>query len=272
MRFGIEIVPFGEFADPRNVLQMAETAEASGWEGVWLWDHLLFPYGSGDLWVMLAAIAAKTRRLKLVSGVAALPRYRPHILARLLTGLDLLSEGRFVLGAGSGAIEEEFTRFGEPGEARVRAEMLDEGLDVITRLWSGEPVEHTGSHYTVAGASLMPKPIQQPRIPVWIGGESRGALRRVARWDGWIVGVIDENSEITLPPEKLAVELAYILERREGRGPFEVAVDGVSQPGDSTMAQAYAEAGATWWFESLFGLRGSLDEMLERIKAGPPAF
>ena len=271
MHFGIEIIPFGEFADPRNVVKMAQATEASGWEGVWLWDHLLFPYGSGDPWVMLSAIAASTRRLKLVSGVAALPRYRPQNLARLLTSLDLLSEGRVVLGAGLGGLAEEFTQFGELGEARARAEMLDEGLEVITRLWSGEPVEHFGVYYTVAGASMLPKPIQQPRIPVWIGGGSRRALRRAARWDGWIIGVIDENSEITLPPEKLADNVAYILEHRDGEGPFEVAVDGVSQPGDPSIPQEYSGAGATWWFESLFGLRGSLEEMLERIEAGPPA-
>jgi alkanesulfonate monooxygenase SsuD/methylene tetrahydromethanopterin reductase-like flavin-dependent oxidoreductase (luciferase family) len=98
MRFGIEIVPFGDFADPRQVLQMAEAAEVAGWEGVWLWDHIMFPYGAGDPWVMLAAIAAKTRDLKLIPGVAVLPRYSPPTLARLLTGLDLLSEGRVVLG------------------------------------------------------------------------------------------------------------------------------------------------------------------------------
>jgi hypothetical protein len=148
--------------------------------------------------------------------------------------------------------------------------MLDEGLDVLTRLWSGEPVEHAGPHYTVSGVSLLPKPVQQPRIPIWIGGESRGALRRAARWDGWIIGVINENSEITLPPEKLAGKLTSILEEREVGEPFDVAVDGVSEPGQSSLVQEYADAGATWWFESLFGLRGSLKDMLARIKAGPP--
>lgn len=270
MHFGIEIIPFGDFADPRQVLQMAEAAEDSGWEGVWLWDHLLFPYGSGDPWVMLAAIAARTLHLKLVTGVAALPRYRPHILARQVTALDLLSGGRIVLGAGSGSIDDEFARFGEQGEGRIRAKMLDEGLDVLTRLWSGEPVEHAGPHYTVSGVSLLPKPVQQPRIPIWIGGESRGALRRAARWDGWIIGVINENSEITLPPEKLAGKLTSILEEREVGEPFDVAVDGVSEPGQSSLVQEYGDAGATWWFESLFGLRGSLKDMLARIKAGPP--
>jgi alkanesulfonate monooxygenase SsuD/methylene tetrahydromethanopterin reductase-like flavin-dependent oxidoreductase (luciferase family) len=235
-----------------------------------LWDHLLFPYGSGDLWVMLAAIAARTQKLKLVTGVAALPRYRPHTLARLLTGLDLLSEGRVVFGAGLGAISEEFSRFGEIGEGRTRAEMLDEGLEVITRLWTGQPVEHVGAHYTVSGVSLLPTPIQRPRIPVWIGGESRAALRRASRWDGWIIGVIDENAEITLPPEKLADRLASIKDQGVEGGPFEVAVDGVSEPGAPSLVQDYANAGATWWFESLFGLRGGLEEMLARIKAGPP--
>jgi probable F420-dependent oxidoreductase len=270
MRFGIEIVPFGDFADPRQVLQIAEAAEAAGWEGVWLWDHIMFPYGAGDPWVMLAAIAAKTRDLKLIPGVAVLPRYSPQTLARLLTGLDLLSEGRVILGAGSGAIEEEFTRFGEPGGSRRRGELLDESLEVITRLWAEEAVEHSGKHYRVEGGYLQPKPVQQPRIPVWIGGGSRAAFRRAARWDGWIIGVIDENSQITLPPEKLSGKIAQILDQREGDAPFDVAIDGVSEPGETALAREYSEAGATWWFESIFGLRGSLEQMLERIKAGPP--
>lgn len=271
MHFGIEIVPFGEYSDPRKVIELAQAADEARWEGLAVWDHLLMPYGTGDPWVMLAGAAATTRRLKLVTGVAALPRYRPETLARMLAGLDLLSEGRAVLGAGAGAITEEFTLFGGPGERRARAGMLDEGLEVLSRLWSGEAVEFHGEHYSVEGAALVPQPVQRPRIPVWIGGESRAALRRAARWDGWIIGIIDETGQFTRSPEKLAEEVAYIRSQRSVDGPFDVAVDGISEPGEGGGAREYADAGATWWFEALYGMRGSHEEMLERVKAGPPA-
>jgi probable F420-dependent oxidoreductase len=270
MHYGIEVITFGEFGDPHVVLRLARAAEAAGWEGLWVWDHLGFPYGVGDPWVILAAVAASTKRLKLCSGVAPLPRYRPHVLARLLTSLDILSEGRLIFGAGIGGLAAEFTAYGEPGEAKVRAEMLDEGLEVLTRLWSGEPVTYRGNYYTVEGVAYTPRPVQQPRIPIWIGGGSKPALRRAARWDGWIMGTIDEKCGVTKTPEQLATEVAYIRRHRSGDAPFEVAVNGCSQPGDDALIRAYATAGATWWFESLFGLRGTVEEMLARIEAGPP--
>ena len=270
MHFGIEVVPFGRFADPKQVLQLAQAAEDSGWEGMYVWDHLVIPYGAGDPWVMLSAAAACTQRLKLLPGVAAVPRYRPENLARLLAGLDLLSEGRVVLGAGSGGLKEDFTSFGGPEDSRARAEMLDEGLEVITRLWSGDAVSFRGKHYQVNGAGLQPQPVQQPRIPVWIGGESKPALRRAARWDGWIIGIINEEGKFIRSPEQLASEIAYIRQHRDSDADFEVAVDGISEPGEASRAGEYAAAGATWWFESLFGLRGDLEDMLARVKAGPP--
>jgi alkanesulfonate monooxygenase SsuD/methylene tetrahydromethanopterin reductase-like flavin-dependent oxidoreductase (luciferase family) len=270
MRYGIEVIPFGEYADPWPVLELAQAADAAGWEAISIWDHMLIPFGAGDVWAMLAGVAGVTQRLKLVSAVAALPRYRPQNLARFLVGLDRLSRGRVVLGAGAGALDEEFTRFGLPGQARARAEMLDEALEVMTGLWTGQPVTFAGRHFSADGASLVPGPVQQPRIPIWIGGESRPALRRAARWDGWIMGCIDEQSQVTVPPERVARDVDYIRQHRETDAPFDVAVDGVTQPGENRLPREYAEAGATWWFESIFGLRGSHAEMLERVKAGPP--
>jgi len=270
MHFGLEVIPFGDYADPCSVIELAQAAEQAGWEGLWLWDHMLMPYGAGDPWVTLSGVAATTQRLKLVTGVSPLPRYYPQNLARLLTGLDLLSQGRLVLGAGLGSVDEEFTRFGLPSEKSIRAEMLDESLQIITRLWSGETLDFQGQYYSVGGAALQPRPVQQPRPPVWIGGESPPALRRAARWDGWVTGVIDENASIVRTPEQLTRDLAYIQAHRQSQAPFEVAIDGVSQPGEGNLAQAYAEAGATWWFEAIYGLRGNTAEMLERVKAGPP--
>jgi alkanesulfonate monooxygenase SsuD/methylene tetrahydromethanopterin reductase-like flavin-dependent oxidoreductase (luciferase family) len=269
MHYGIEIVPFGEFANPRLVMQFARVAEDAGWEGLIVWDHVTFPYGNGDPWVLLSAAAAVTEKLKLISGVAALPRYRPHLLARTLTSLDILSQGRLIVGAGLGAQDEEFTAFGEPGDKKVRAAMLDEGLEVLIQIWSGEAVTHHGCHYTLENACLAHTPVQQPRPPIWIGGESLPALRRAARWDGWFGGTCDENCNTVTSPERVAEIVAAIHKHRTSREPFEIALQGVTDPGQVEKVLPYQQAGATWWFESLFGLRGSFDEMLARIQAGP---
>jgi len=269
MRYGIEIVPFGEFSNPRPVVQLAQAAEAAGWEGLWIWDHMLFPWGAGDPWVTLAAVAAATGRLKLVTGVSPLPRYRPHLLARMLAALDLLSEGRVIFGTGLGAARD-FAPFGEPADDKTRAAMTDEGLDLLAKLWSGEEIAHHGAHYTADKVRLAPTPVQKPRIPVWIGGDSRAALRRAARWDGWIMGTINEQGEAIYPPDKIAAQVAAIRQLRPAGSAFEVAVDGVSKAGDGAMAREYEQAGATWWFEGIFGSRGTTEALLRRINAGPP--
>ena len=269
MHYGIEVVPFGEYANPRRVMELAQAAEAAGWEAIWLWDHLLFPYGTGDPWVTLAAVAAVTEKLKLVTGVAALPRYKPHVLARTLVGLDLLSAGRVILGAGAG-VDFDFTPFGEAADAKTRGAMLDEGLAMLVGLLSSEPFTQHGRYYHAENAQLVPGPVQQPRIPVWIGGDSPAAYRRAAQWDGWIIGTVDEAQNITLPPAQLAERVQTIRSRRTNDSPFDVAVDGCTQPNGAGLVAEYADAGATWWFEAIFGTRGSHEDLLARIKAGPP--
>jgi alkanesulfonate monooxygenase SsuD/methylene tetrahydromethanopterin reductase-like flavin-dependent oxidoreductase (luciferase family) len=270
MHYGIEVVPFGDFSDPAAIVRLAKAAEAAGWEGLWIWDHMLMPYGAGDPWVTLAAAAACTERIRLVPGVAPLPRYRPHLLARTLAGLDILSRGRVIFGTGLG-IPPDFIPFGEPGDDRTRAGMLDEGLEVLTGLWSGEEFSHRGKHFTLETVRLVPIPVQRPRIPVWIGGGSRAALRRAARWDGWIMGTVDEQSRVTNPPENVARDVRRILEQRRTHAPFDVAVDGVTNAGERGLVAEYQAAGATWWFEAIHLSRASEPKLLERIAAGPPA-
>lgn len=269
MHYGLEIVPFGDFADPRIVMHFAQAAETAGWEGLVVWDHVTFPYGNGDPWVLLSAAAVVTEKLKLVTGVAALPRYRPHLLARLITSLDKLSQGRVILGAGLGAIDEEFTAFGDPGEKKVRAGMLDEGLQVLTQLWSGEAVTYHGQFYTVENARLAHTPLQNPRPPVWIGGDSLPALRRAAQWDGWIGGTCDEHCNTITQPEQVAKIAATLVKYRTSPEPFELALQGVTDPGQAEKILPYHQAGATWWFESIFPMRGSFEAMMARIQAGP---
>lgn len=270
MRYGIEVVPFGDYSDPREVVRLAQAAEAAGWEALALWDHVLFPAGAGDPWVTLAAVATATRRLKLITAVAPLPRYRPHLLARTLAALDILSEGRVIFGTGLG-VAFDLAPFGDPTNAPTLAAMLDEGLELMTGLWAGEPLTHQGRFYQAEAARLVPTPVQRPRVPIWIGGDSPAALRRAARWDGWVIGTIDEQCQITKPPERVAEQVAALRQHRAGATPLEVVVDGASPAGDPTLPEAYARAGATWWLEAIFLSRGSAEEMLTRISAGPPA-
>jgi alkanesulfonate monooxygenase SsuD/methylene tetrahydromethanopterin reductase-like flavin-dependent oxidoreductase (luciferase family) len=272
MNYAVEIVPFGTYADPRNIVIVAEAVEAAGWDGIFLWDHLAFAWGvpSADPWVALSAVAHATQRLRLGTDITPLPRRRPHILATTLTGLDLLSDGRVIFGAGLGGVPLEFSAFGEPEETRIRAAMLDEGLDVLDGLLSGQKVHHQGNYYKVNGVRLNPLPVQRPRPPIWIGGESRPALRRAARWDGWVISGVNEEAKMVKSPEDIANAAAYIRSFQRNETAFDIAMTGVSEPGQGITVTPYAEAGVTWWLESIFDLRGSMDVMLARVKAGPP--
>jgi probable F420-dependent oxidoreductase len=269
MRFGIDICTLGDRSDPRIAVELAVLAEDAGWDAVFVWDHLAFVWGvpSADAWVTLAAIAQATRRIRIGTAVAVPPRHRPAALAATIASLDLLSDGRLVLGAGVGGVDAEFAAFGETADPRVRAAQLDEGLDVMNSLWSGEAVHHQGRHYTVDDVTLAPTPTQRPRVPVWIGGGSKPALRRAARWDGWIAGGDDREGRMTVSPEQLATDLAYIRGHRDSDEPFEVALAGSSEPGSQSLFHAYADAGVTWWLEHLH--RGTPTDSMARITAGP---
>ncbi len=271
MHYAIDVVTLGDYANPRLVVQLAQVAEAAGWEGLFVWDHLAFAWGvpAGDPWVILAAVAQATTRLKIGTAVTPVPRRRPQVLANTIATLDCLSEGRVIFGAGLGGVPQEFSAFGETAEARVRAQQLDEGLDVVNRLWAGESVMYYGQYYTVDNVALSPLPVQRPRVPIWIGGESRPALRRAARWDGWIVGGDNEQAEMIKTPEQVADKVSYLYQHRSATTPFDVALTGCSTSSDGKMIREYAAAGVTWWLESLHGFRGSFDELLARVKSGP---
>lgn len=275
MRHGIVVMNLGDFADPRTVVRLARLADSSGWDGLFLWDHLGFVWDgpSGDAWTTLAMVAASTERLVVGTAVSPIARYRPHVLANMLATLDVGSGGRVILGVGLGGVSREFAAFGEPEDLRTRAEMTDEALEVITRLWAGEKVTHQGRHYTVRDITLAPLPVQRPRIPIWIGGMSEGALRRAARWDGWLASAATQEVTMSHDPAALAavVERLHLYRREAGRTsePFDVAVDGYTGPSDRTLVAEYAAAGATWWLESLHGMRGTTAEQFARVAAGP---
>lgn len=262
VRFGICLANIGSYSDPRIGVRVAEAAETAGWDGVFIWDHLAFVWDApaADPWVVLSAIAASTSRVRIGTAVTPVARRRPHVLAHEVATLDRLSEGRVIFGAGLGGSPREFGRFGEPTDAKVRAAMLDEGLDVMRRLWSGEEVTHRGAHYSVYGVTLAPAPVQE-RVPVWIGGNRPASLRRAARWDGWLADSADPTG-MTLSPDDVARSIEQI-----GRDDdFTIAVLGQSDRGDPA---AYERAGAHWWLENVHDTRGDVDDVVALVARGP---
>jgi probable F420-dependent oxidoreductase len=263
VRYGLLVANVGTYADPRNVVRLAEAADEAGWDALLVWDHLAFVWGppAADAWTTLGAVAHATSRILIGTGVTPLPRRRPQVLAQAGATLDVLSGGRFVFGAGLGGVPSEFAAFGEEDAPRTRAEALDEGLDLLRRLWAGERVEHAGRHYRVDGVTLAPLPVQQP-LPIWIGGNSPRALARAGRFDGWFADSSDPQ-RMTIAPRELTEHIRTI-----GRGEgFDVIVHGYS---DRVDPRAYGEAGATWWLEDVHDARAPFDELLARVAAGPP--
>lgn len=283
MRYGIHIHNFGDYSDPRDLAELAQEAEAAGWDGVFVCDHLTArgpngPEPVANPWIALAAMAVATRRVRIGPLVTPLSRRRPWQLASETVSLDQLSGGRLVLGVGSGTvIEQSFAPFAEEMNPRTRADLLDEGLDVLTGLWRGEPFHYQGHHYRIEGAAFLPRPVQQPRIPIWVAGTwpHRRPFRRAARWDGFFADVegVDWLRGQIMTPDDLRAMIAYVRTQRSADQPFDVVIGGHS-PSERSRAISflapYVEAGLTWWVEGIHPAFGTVAELRARIRQGPP--
>jgi alkanesulfonate monooxygenase SsuD/methylene tetrahydromethanopterin reductase-like flavin-dependent oxidoreductase (luciferase family) len=258
-RRGLFVAPFDPLADARVVGELAATAEAAGWEGFFIWDHL--QYGErvtaiADVWTCCAAAAMRTERLLLGPMVTPLARRRPQVLARQAASLAVLSGGRFVLGLGLGDDwVGEFSAFGDEPDPRVRGRMLDEGLETLTALLSGEPVEHHGAHYTVDEVRFRPA----PAVPIWLAGRfgNRAPLRRAARYDGFFVIGLDR-------PGDLDEVTASLAEHAPAPG-FEVVVD-LRPEQDPTP---WLDRGASWVLTRIGPFDLDLAEVRRVVEAGP---
>jgi alkanesulfonate monooxygenase SsuD/methylene tetrahydromethanopterin reductase-like flavin-dependent oxidoreductase (luciferase family) len=277
MQYAIDVAPLGELAEPAAVIRLAVAAESAGWNGLSIWDSTGVSMASASLdpFVTLAGVAAATERLRLILSVVALPRRRPQLVAQAAATLDRLSGGRLVLGVGAGGDPGDFASFGEPPDAASRIPRLDEGVGLVDALLRGETVHHEGPLFVVRDVAVGPRPVQQPRPPIWLGGMRPGALRRAARWDGWIaIAVAEDGSGINLSPGSFAVMVDRVRAERAALGrtvePFDIALFAINEDGRPDLPRAYAAAGATWWLESLSPMRGSLDELLAIATAGPP--
>src|SRR5579859_2541047 len=285
MKFGF-ILPTSE---PEPCAALAELAEDSGWDGVFIPDCIAIetpsvpPMPAFDPWVTLAAMAVRTKRLRLGTMLTALPRRRPWKLAREVMSLDHLSHGRAILAAGIGAAADDagFYKVGEPMDLKTRAELLDEGLALLDGLWRGQPFTFHGQHYHVDGLTLLPRPVQQPRVPLWVVGvwPRPRSLGRALRYDGLVPQTLREAEPGQPPgpitPADLRAIRAYIGEHRQSDAPFDLIAEGETPAGQPLQAaehvRPYAEAGATWWLESRWTAGDDWEKVVrERLSAGPP--
>ncbi|WP_241004276.1 LLM class flavin-dependent oxidoreductase [Conexibacter sp. SYSU D00693] len=263
MRHGIFLAPFDELADPRLLADLAARAEDRGWDGVFLWDHTIYRdpvVAVLDPWIAMAAMATRTSRIRLGPLVTPLARRRPWKVARETAALDLLSDGRLTLGVGLGGdTSGELSGFGEETDDRARAALLDEALAVLEVCWSGEPTGHEGEHFRVPPRAFLPRPVQRPRIPIWLAARypNRRPVRRAARFDGLF--------PIDLPgPEGLEELLDVVREERGSLDGFDVVAE--REPGADP--EPWVQAGATWVLVD-FGRTPSLAHVEATIDAGP---
>ena len=287
MKYGIYLPNFGPYGHPRELARLAYLAEQAGWDGIFIWDHIVRAWATpvADATVALAAMASDTARIRLGAMVTPLARRRPWKLARESASLDHLSGGRLILGVGlgsSGGAQVEWENFGEPMDLKQRAGMLDEGLRIITGLWSGEPFSFSGEHYSVKESVFIPAPVQKPRIPIWVAGNwpNKAPFRRMARWDGMIPEIKLDGGEL----EGLADAVHFTLAQRASTDPFDVVfsvppLQYLNLAGAGERVAAYAAVGVTWLLEQLYPVnfgadwQGTwpLEEMEKYLCQGPPS-
>jgi alkanesulfonate monooxygenase SsuD/methylene tetrahydromethanopterin reductase-like flavin-dependent oxidoreductase (luciferase family) len=263
MKFGF-IITAGE---PRVVAELAAEVELAGWDGAFTWDGVaLGEMDTFDPWVTLAAMAMRTERVTIGAILTPPARRRPWKLARETMSVDRLSGGRLVLPVGLGVLDDAaFGNVGEPTEARARAERLDESLEILEGLWSGEPFAFEGRHYRFGPMTFRPRPIQRPRIPIWVAAAwpKERTIARALRYDGILPQTTD-------PDTIRAVAERAQHDRPADAGPFEIVVEGTTRDAsDAGAVTVLADAGATWWTESDWE-HATEASMRRRIAAGPP--
>ncbi len=275
MKYGF-VLPYG---DARVAADLAREAEQSGWDGFFVWE----PVWGLDAWILLAAAAMQTERIRLGTMITPISRMRPWKLASETVTLDHLSKGRVILSVGLGAVDTGFEAFGEVTDRKTRAELLDEGLDILIGLWRGQPFNYSGKHYQIKASNFFPPPppIQQPRIPIWVVGAwpRMKSMQRVLSYDGLLPTLMDDKGKHhKVTPKQLREMKAFIDANRTATTPFDIVVEGTT-PGDArkkaaTTVRKWADVGATWWIEAMWntiGKRDGLKTVRKRIEQGPPA-
>ena len=275
MKYGFVI----DGGDARTNSALAQDAEAANWDAVFVADAIDIGFPNApplpwfDPWIVLAAMAMRTEHLRIGTMITPVSRRRPWKLARETVTLDHLSNGRLIFGVGLGAADDDggFFKVGEAMDIKVRAELLDEGLAIVAGLWSAKPFKFSGRHYSIQEMTMLPAPVQSPRIPVWVPGvwSKEKSMRRTLNWDGIIPQKYKSMSNLT--PAEIKALKQYVDENRTAKTPFDIIAGG-STSGDRSKdvkkVRPFINAGATWWLERVF--TNSVDELRSRIKKGPP--
>lgn len=234
MRFGFYLPTRGPLATRAQLKAFLETAEAAGFSSVMVADHILvpasiesaYPYTVGGEFLskgecmeqltLMAFVAGVTEKLRIVSSVMIVPHRNPIMTAKSIATSDVLSEGRMTIGVGVGWMAEEFAALNAPDFKR-RGASTDEYIDIWKRLWTGEAVSYKGEFYSFDDIYCQPPPVQDPHPPIWIGGHSNPALRRVARLgDGW--HPVGATAASPLPPNEMREKLSWLKELTEAEG------------------------------------------------------
>ena len=260
------------------MVDLARETEESGWDGFFVWDHLVSGGRSPvtDPWAVLAAVAVTTSRIRFGPMITPLARRRPWKVAREAVALDQLSDGRFVLGVGLGHFsDKEFGAFGDEANPKIRGELLDESLEILAGLWSGEPFAFEGKHYQIKKNTFRPSPVQTPRIPIWVGGgwPNKRPMRRAAAWDGVFPMSAGSKLSSMMSPVSTAEVIAYVGQQRTESTPFDYIHTGqlTGDPAaDAIVVQTYADVGVTWWLEQVYSSRMTLPKLRAFIRQGPP--
>jgi len=282
MQYGLSLPNGGAWGDAHTLSNLSQLAEDSGWNGFFLEDYIVWQSNQRvptyDPWIALAAIAMQTKHIRLGTHVTPLARRRPWKVAKEAVTIDHLSNGRLILAVGLGDTGESvmpdisFTHFNEMQNPIERAHMLDEALDVITGLWSGKPFSYEGQYYQVKKIKSLPRPVQSPRIPIWIGGglPLKGPMRRAARWDGMCPY---KHRSHFLTRDDIRMFRDFVQQERGSMGGYDIATGGSARGKDwereRDRIRSLAEVGVTWWTEYIPPNSGDLKTVQDFIKRGP---
>jgi hypothetical protein len=292
MRFGVTLPNCGVGNDPAPIVELAVAAERAGWDGVFVWDT---PYASDideaaapmfDAWALMTSIVGATERVRVGTMITPLPWRRPWEVARQAQTLDQMSGGRFILSVGLGWVPEGGSALGEVSDRKERAEMLDESLEILERLWSGERFSFDGKYYRLKDVRFTPTPVQSPRIPIWVVAAwhtdpdrwpIKKSMRRALRYDGVLPNIFSEKGNThEQVQEPVAAMARWIAAERSD--PIDVICEGGGEKDDTNTdadtVRAWRDAGATWWLEavwwSMYRHPGDPSAMRERVERGPP--
>lgn len=280
INYGVYIANFGKEWTVDSFVELAKEAEKAGWDGFFLWDHLYaadMPDANVvDPFIVLAAIASQTKKIRIGTTVTPLARKQPWQIARETATLDHLSNGRFILGVGLGGDPvNEFATFGMESNDKIRGEMLDESLDILQSLWSGEKFAYNGKHYQIKETQFLPATVQKPTIPIWVGGNwpNKKPFRRAAKYQG--VFPLLANSDDGLEPKHYPEILAYIKKYQQQQNKsFDVVFMTNFFYWDKEnkfdeMISDYSSVGVNWFVHCFHPWEGDFDTFKQLVKNTP---